>query len=137
MIRTNKVKIMTRAAIFEKEEERGALHISHFYKGDYVSYGMLKSAISLTCAFGLGVCVWVIYHAEKLMTEESVEDLLALGRQMLVWYGAALAVFLLISFLVYSLRYSNAQRRLKSYRANLRKLMKLYQEEGTAKERTV
>lgn len=137
MIRTNKVKIMTRAAVFEQKEERRALHISHFFKNDYVLYGMLKSAISLTVAFGLGACMWVIYHAEELMTEKTVEDLFVLGKQVLVWYAAALIVFLLISLVVYSIRYYNAQKRLKGYRSSLRKLMKAYQEEATAKERAL
>lgn len=137
MIRANKVKIMTRAAIFEQKEERKALHVNQFFRSDYVIYGMLKSAVSMTIAFGLAVCMWVIYHAEKLMTEKSVEDLFALGKQMLILYGAALLIFLLISLVVYCARYYHAQKRLRGYRSNLRKLAKSYQEEASSKEKIV
>ncbi len=137
MIRTNKVKMMTRAAIFEQEEERKALHINQFFTADYVIYGMLKSVISLTIAFALAACMWVIYHAEELMTEKTVEDLFALGKQTLVLYGVALLIFLLITLVVYTVRYFRAQKRLKGYRANLRKLAKSYQEEASAKEKTL
>ena len=137
MIRTNKVKIMTRAAIFEQKEDRKALYINHFFSMDYVIYGMLKSAVSLTIAFCLAVCMWVIYHAEELMTEKSVADLFALGKQVVTLYGAALLVFLLISMVVYYVRYAYAQERLKGYRSNLRKLAKSYQEEAAAKEKTL
>lgn len=134
MIRTNKVKVMTRAAIFEQKEERKALHISHFFKGDYIVYGLLKSIISLTVAFGLGTGIWVVYYAEELMTEKSVTDLLALGKEAVLWYLIALAAFLLISAVVYAVRYDHAQKRLKGYRSSLRRLLKSYQEETAAKE---
>ena len=43
------------------------LVINRFFRGDYVIYGMIKSAISLTVAFALAVGMWIIYHAEELM----------------------------------------------------------------------
>lgn len=135
MIRPNKVKTMTRAAIFEKKEARGALAINRFFRVDYVVYGMIKSAISLTIAFALAVGMWVIYHAEELMTEKSVADLFALGKQGVILYVAALVLFLLISLVVYCVRYQRAQKRLKGYRSQLRKLAKAYQDEASAKEK--
>lgn len=135
MIRANKVKTMTKAAIFEKKEARGALAINRFFRGDYVIYGMIKSAISLTIAFVLAVGMWVIYHAEELMTEKSVADLFALGMRGIKMYAVALVVFLLISLVVYCIRYQNAQKRLKGYRSQLRKLAKSYQDEAAAKEK--
>ena len=137
MIRTNKVKIMTRAAVFEKHEERGALYISRFFKTDYIGLGILKSAISLTFAFGLGVCMWGLYFSEELMTQKSIEDLIGIGKSILLWYAAVLAVFLAVSVIVYAVRYSRAQKKLKGYRSSLRKLLKLYQEEDRQKERSV
>lgn len=137
MIRANKVKIMTRAAIFEKNEGRKALYISRFFQNDYILYGLLKSAVSITLAFLLGTGMWVVYHAESLMTEKTIDDLLRLGRQALSWYGIALGSFLLVSLAVYVLRYHSAQKRMKGYRGNLRKLLKMYQEEGAARERSI
>ena len=135
MIRANKVKTMTRAAMFEKKEARGALAVNRFFRGDYVIYGMIKSAISITVAFALAVGMWVIYHAEELMTEKSVADLFALGKQGVFMYVAVLVFFLLISLAVYCVRYYKAQHKLKGYRSQLRKLAKSYQDEASAKEK--
>ena len=135
MIHANKVKTMTKAAIFEKKEARGALAINHFFQWDYVVYGMIKSAISITVAFALAVGMWVIYHAEELMTEKSVADLFALGKHGAILYVVTLIVFLLISLAVYCVRYQRAQKRLKGYRSNLRRLAKSYQDETAAKEK--
>lgn len=135
MIRANKVKTMTRAAMFENKEARGALAVNRFFRGDYVIYGMIKSAISITIAFALAVGMWVIYHAEELMTEKSVADLFALGKQCVFMYAAVLILFLLISLAVYCVRYQKAQHKLKGYRSQLRKLAKSYQDEASAREK--
>ena len=137
MIRVNRVKTMTKAAVFEKKEGRGALAINRFFRGDYVIYGLIKSAISLTIAFCLAIGMWVIYHAEELMTEKSVADLFALGKHVAILYGAALLIFLLLSLVVYCVRYKRAQKCLKEYRGHLRKLAKSYQDEAPAKEKAL
>ncbi len=126
---------MTKAAIFEQKEERKALAINRFFQVDYVVYGMLKSFVSLTIAFVLAVGVWVIYHAEELMTEKSVADLFGLAKQVGISYVVALVLFLLISLAVYCVQYYRAQKRLRGYRSQLRKLAKVYQEETGAKEK--
>lgn len=140
MIRTNRVKTMTRAAIFEKREERRALYISRFFISDYIGLGVLKSIISITFAFILGICAWAVYHAEDLeemITAMTLEGLIELGEKTLGWYILVLAGFLAITVTVCIVRYQKAQKRLKGYRSHLRKLMKSYQEEGTAKEQTL
>lgn len=137
MIRTNRVKTMTRAAIFEKHEERGALYIGRFFESDYIGLGILKSTISITFVFILGICAWAIYHAEDLeemISVMSLEGLVDMGKQVLGWYVLVLFCFLAVSVAVCCVRYHRAQQRLKVYRGHLRKLMKSYQEEGTAKE---
>ena len=137
MIRANKVKIMTKAAAFEQREERKALYVGRYFLSDYVLYGMLKSALSLTIAFGLCAGMWVIYHAESLMTEKSVSDLFEMGKDMVLLYVVALVVFLLISLVAYCVRYQNAQKKLKGYRGTLRRLAKSYQDEMPVKEKTL
>lgn len=137
MIRTTKVRTMTRAAIFEKKEERRSIYISRFFRGDYVLYGLIKSGISITIAYLLGLGMFVIYHAEELMTEKSVEDLIRMGMDALFWYGVILAGFLVISAVVYIIQYSRAQKRMKEYRGYLRKLMKSYQGDSGTKERSL
>lgn len=137
MIRTTKVRTMTQAAIFEKKEERRAIYISRFYRSDYMLYGLIKSGVSITMAYLLGVGMLVIYHAEELMTERSIEDLFRLGIDAIVYYGAILAGFLVISAVVYHIQYSRAQKRMKEYRSCLRRLMKSYQGNAGTKEHSL
>lgn len=134
MIQKNKVRTMTRAAIFEQEEQRGAMYTTSFFCMDYIVYGLIKSAISVTFAALLVFVAWGLYHSEELMTEKSVSELLHIGIQVLKMYGVALAVFLVISLIVSLIRYSKATRKMKEYRTSLRKLMKTYQSDTDVKE---
>ncbi len=131
MIRTDKVRLMARSAIFEKEEGRKALDVNRYFHLDYIGYGLVKSAVSWTLAFLLMAAIPVLYNSEYLMTEMNIDGLAVLGRQILIAYVASLVGFLAISAVVYSVRHHRAQKKLKGYRSNLRRLLKLYDEEGT------
>ena len=45
MLNENKVKMMTKMAIYEKNEGKKMLRTAKYYKGDYVSLAVLKSKI--------------------------------------------------------------------------------------------
>ena len=51
MLNENKVKMMTKMAIYEKNEGKKMLHNARYYKGDYVALAALKSTITTTLAF--------------------------------------------------------------------------------------
>ena len=54
MLNENKVKMMTKMAIYEKNEGKRMLKMSRYYKGDFVTLGILKS-ISI-CSYGHFFC---------------------------------------------------------------------------------
>ncbi len=137
MIRTGKVRIMTKAAVFEKEEAHRAMDVNRYYNADYVTFGVIRSELSVSVAYILFAVLYVAYHAEEMMTDMTLSELLDLGRLGIFIYVAVLIVFFLISVIVYSVRYSRAQKRLKVYRGYLRRLTRMYQEDSTDKEQTV
>ena len=53
MLDKNKVRIMTKMAIYEKGEGKEYLPISKYYKRDYVGLQMMKSFICSTIAFAI------------------------------------------------------------------------------------
>ena len=78
MVNEERTKLMTKAEIFRVKEERNALRRNRFYKGDYIAYEMIRSAIAFIFAFALLFVMWVLYYAEPLMTQRSVEELAGL-----------------------------------------------------------
>ena len=51
MLNENKVKMMTKMAIYEKNEGKEMVKTAKYYKSDYVALGVLKSLITTTLAF--------------------------------------------------------------------------------------
>ena len=49
MLNENKVKMMTKMAIYEKNEGKRMLKMSRYYKGDFVTLGVLKSITFNIC----------------------------------------------------------------------------------------
>ena len=51
VLNENKVKMMTKMAIYEKNEGRKMLRTAKYFKGDFIAFGILKTLITTTFAF--------------------------------------------------------------------------------------
>lgn len=129
MISEQRVKLMTRLAAYEEGEGKKNASIGAYFRGDYLSLQMLKSFISATVSFALIVALFVIYDSEAFMQNLYQIDIMASAKSLLFYYLIFLVLYMLISYLVYSIRYRKAKRRLKVYFNNLRRLQILYQRE--------
>lgn len=129
MLNPQKIKWMTKASMYEQKEEKGMLRMNRYFPGDYICYGMIKSAIGVTCSAVLIAGVWLLIHAEELLTMTPFEDLTAKGLNMLFYYIAALVIWLVVSFFVYLIRYRRMQKSLKEYLTCLKKIKKMQDKE--------
>ena len=50
VLNENKVKMMTKMAIYEKNEGRKMLRTAKYFKGDFIAFGILKTLITTTFA---------------------------------------------------------------------------------------
>ena len=72
MVDNEKVRIMTRIAIFEKNEEHEGLVLSKYFREDYVKFNMLKTLVTSTICFWLFVAVSLLVDFEKYPKSTSV-----------------------------------------------------------------
>ena len=98
MVNEERTKLMTKAEIFRVKEERNALRMNRFYKGDYIAYEMIRSAIAFISAFALLFVMWVLYYAEPLMTQRSVEELAGLMARAGISLLCLLVCFLVAAY---------------------------------------
>ena len=54
-------------------------------------------------------------------------DLLAFGKNIVIYYLCTVGAYGVISYVVYASKYSRAKKHLKNYYANLRKLAGMYE----------
>ncbi len=67
VLNENKVKMMTKMAIYEKNEGRKMLRTAKYFKGDFIAFGILKTLITTTFAFMIVAIMYVLCNAEDLL----------------------------------------------------------------------
>ncbi len=126
MIDENKVRLMTKIAIYEKQECNGNLLISKYYKSDYVRYNVLKTLIAATIVFWSVIGAYVFIKFDDLLAKVSEVDYFDVMYKVLGMYVLFCFGFFFFAEIVYSYRYSMAKPGLIKYNVNLKKLIKLY-----------
>ena len=129
MISEQRVKLMTRLAAYEQKEGKKNEEIGSYFRGDYISLQILKSVVSATMAFALIVALFVLYDSELFLSDIYKIDILDYVKKLILYYFVFTGVYVLISYVVYSIRYRKAKKRLKVYFNNLKRLQILYQRE--------
>ncbi len=129
MLNEEKVKLMTKLAIYEKREGKSDFKISKYFRTDYIGLNVINSAIVATLVYLAVVGCIVLDNIEKLLIEITQMDLLSVGKTLLIWYVVAVAVYVLLSVLFYNVKYFVTKKKLEKYDEDLRSLYKLYKAE--------
>lgn len=126
LLNENKVKMMTKMAIYEKNDGRRMLKTAKYFKGDFVALGVLKSLITTTFAYIIVVIMYVLCNLENIVADINSLDYTQIGKKMGIYYVIMLAVFALIAGLVSAYQYEHSRKGLKRYFSRLNKLERFY-----------
>ena len=69
MLNENKVKMMTKMAIYEKNEGRRMLKTARYFKSDYIAFGILKTLITTSIAYIIMLIMYVLYNMESIIKD--------------------------------------------------------------------
>ena len=130
MLNEERIKLMTKMAAYEADEGKKNVAIGNYFRGDYIGLQVIKSIISATIAFVIVFGLFVFYDFEVFMSDIYKMDLLGFGKTVVIAYLIFVAVYALISYMIYTYRYAKARKSLKMYYNNLKKLAYLYDKEG-------
>lgn len=126
MLNENKVKMMTKMAIYEKNEGKTMLRTAKYFKGDYIAFGILKTVIATTFAFMIIAAMYVLCNAQGLIEQINNLDYMGLAKKVALYYILMLIVFCVISGFVYNYKYEKTRKGLKRYFSRLNKLERFY-----------
>ena len=130
MLNEEKVILMTKMAAFIDREGKNNDAINSYFKSDYVAFNVIKSLISATIVFAVFIAAYVLYDFEKVLSDVyNTENLIATGRRWLIYYLLLVGVYSLISYVIYSYRYTKMRKSMKAYYADLKKLARIYEKE--------
>ena len=67
MINEEKVKIMTKLAMYEQGKGRKYLPVSKYYRSDYIGLALIKNFFLVTIGYCLSVAAVAVYFGEYLL----------------------------------------------------------------------
>ena len=120
----DRIILMTRMASFEASEQK-KLAISRYFRSDYVTFNMLKTAIYFTIAFAICVAISVFCNIESYLSDFYQTDWYSFLRTFITRYLVLMAAYLLFSFVLYSYRYSKAKGSVRVYQRALKRLISM------------
>ncbi|MCR5687561.1 MAG: hypothetical protein K6G58_06030 [Lachnospiraceae bacterium] len=112
-------------AAYEEHQGKKDISISAYFRGDYISFQLLKSAIYATVGFALAVAMYVLYNMETFLEDFYKMDIVEFFKDILSKYCLVMAIYLVISYFVYSYRYHRAKKHVKQYNQLLRALLQM------------
>ena len=117
---------MTRMASYEAGEGKKHMDVVRFFKGDYIAIGIIKAIICATLSFGLILGLYIYYNFDVFMANMYDMDILAFVKDILIRYAWFTGVYVLITYIVCTIRYNISRRKLKRYFKNLKVLKRMY-----------
>ena len=94
MINEEKVKIMTKLAMYEQGKGRKYLPVSRYYRSDYIGLAMIKNFFLVTIGYCLILAGIAAYFAEYLIDNVHKMNLVSLGVEVIrIFYTDVYPVF--------------------------------------------
>ena len=127
MLNEDRIELMTKMAAYESRQGKKDLTVNEFFRGDYISFQVFKSALYATIGFGLVIVMYILYDLEGFLTDFYKMDIAEFVKDIAMKYAVVLVIYLLISYFVYAYRFSRAKKHMKKYLAQLNELEAMYE----------
>ena len=114
MLDEKRIRQMTKLAFFEKKEEKNALRIGRYFRSDYIGKELLKNFFLASIGYILVLAVVVLEFAAGCLIAS---------------YLCFLAVYSIAVYVISTIRYQGAQKKLKWYGKELDDLQNMYEEQ--------
>lgn len=134
MLNEEKIKLMTKMAIYEQRQGKKEIPMSRYFRSDYISLGIIKTVIASTIAYVLIVALWLFYDFEGFMNRLTEIDIVDWGRTILILYVAYMIISILVAYLVYRYKFRKVRESLKTYNAGLKEITRMQEAEGRIRE---
>lgn len=133
MINEERVRELYQMAVYDAREDKKCHQMGEYFLWDYVGKELVKSFFSGTIAFLLLVALWGIGDMSAAIAFVNSTDLMNLIIRFVVLYVGFIAIYLLVTVFVYSIRYAQRRKKLRDYVGHMKKVYKMYSREDKLK----
>ena len=130
MLDEQKVRLMTKLALYEQTQGKEDFKISEYYRKDYAGMHIVFSILWITLGYACLVGLIALAGLQALLANMSMGLIVTLGVIVVVAYVVVVIVYAVITSHIYNKRHKNARQRVKKYNHNLIKLLKMYEKEN-------
>lgn len=134
MLNQDKVKTMTKLAIYEKNEGRDELKINKYYKTDYIRLQVIKSFIGCTLGFILVAALIALYNMEYLVINLTQLDFATIGKYLILIYVIISGLYVIIAIANARVKFNKTKKGLVKYNSLLNNLRMIYDKDDETKE---
>lgn len=124
-----RIRMMTKLADFEQRNQKILGDAENYYRSDYIGIHLLKNLIRITLAYLIGAGLWACCHMDSLMKKLNTMDIRDTGMKLLISYGIIAALFLLLTYMIYTVRFYRSEKKLLTHRNMLERLIMEYDRE--------
>ena len=129
MVNRDRVRTMTRLAIYEEGQGIQDDKMNGYFKNDYIVSHLVRSFVSGTIAFLLIVVMYCCYYYDTLLIRVFENRISGIVTTAVTLYAAFMIFFLAVTFFVYRWRFNATRGRLNRYRRRLEHLKESYDRE--------
>ena len=128
MLNEERIILMTKLASYEKNEGKKSMAIGKYFRGDYIALNLLKSLISATIAFFIGLGLYLLYNMEELLAELYNMDFVFFAKNIISTYVIFVIAYCCLTYIIFTYRYMKAKKSIRRYYNNLKKLNAMYRQ---------
>ncbi len=130
MLNNDKIRIMTKLAIYENKSGKEDIKLSQYYKRDYIRLQILNTIVFTTIGYFLIILLVGLYQSEYLIQEAVKLDYKAIGLYILGIYAMLITIFILCTIIGYTIKFESSRKKLAGYNKGLKYLRRIYEEEN-------
>ena len=135
MLDEKKIRLMTDLARYENQHGKEELKISRYYRSDYLGLALFRNFFLASIAYVVILGLIGSYFLDYFLDNIHRMNILLVGVALIGGYIITLTVYSVVTYAIYSLRHSTAQRSVRGYEQRLEELEEYYKEEEKEKNR--
>ena len=129
MVNEERLRPMVKMAMFDKNEGKHCKPMIEYSSQDYVAMEMLKSFVTGTIAFMLMFGIWAVRDIDRAMGMLNAAYLKDFIVDVGLKYLVFLLAYLIVTYVVYQIRYTQGRKKVKKYYNSLKAVNKMYERE--------
>ena len=115
MINQEKVLRMTKMASYVEHGGRKDRAVVGYFRSDYIGKQTIISLIVITAAFLAGLGAYLVFHFSEVMGNIYSMDLVGTAKKILTLYLMAAVLYVAVTYVIYTIRYAKAKKRLQLF----------------------